>query len=514
MVLALVVCACAGATSPRVTAAATAVRAGGINVEPSYRPWRYMTAPNPDGWWCDPSIFCTSQMTSNPMTEVNNELTLIKALGVANLRLEFPWTWIQPSSTCCDWTRADAIVAAANAHGVVLQPIIVFTPLWANAAGDSRNPPSSATVFPGFVTALVNRYKSSIHVWEMWNEPDLSGNYWSAGEQAYVTDILVPGYNAVKAADPTALVELGAPSTANSSWLNAIYTDGGGNSFDIISYHDYSSLALADSSTVYNVLVGHGQTSKPVWLGEYGTQENAISDTNQQSLMTSVLTTSANLAMAQWYNLRDDQTWSCCPWTNVHPPEQYFGIVQIDGATKKNGYGLMQSLLSGSSQPLTASGSEGTVNGLSVNFTGSATGGVAPYVFSWNFGDGSTSSQQNPSHTYGGGGSYAVNLTVTDSAAHIATSSLTVTLSTRIAGQSKAPSSLPPRTLPTNQSPAGPTPSPIRLPVIFGGLAILAAIPGAQQGLLGSSFRLVLADMLAIEQALRALFIPQAFLAP
>ncbi|MFC1716953.1 S8 family serine peptidase [Candidatus Poribacteria bacterium] len=60
------------------------------------------------------------------------------------------------------------------------------------------------------------------------------------------------------------------------------------------------------------------------------------------------------------------------------------------------------------------------------NFFGSPTSGVAPLTvgfsdlstgsitsWSWNFGDGGTSSQQNPSHTYQNAGSHTVSLTVT-----------------------------------------------------------------------------------------------------
>src|SRR5207237_6647780 len=35
-------------------------------------------------------------------------------------------------------------------------------------------------------------------------------------------------------------------------------------------------------------------------------------------------------------------------------------------------------------------------------------------AWSWSFGDGGSSSSQNPSHTYGAGGTYTVRLTVTD----------------------------------------------------------------------------------------------------
>jgi PKD repeat protein len=54
-------------------------------------------------------------------------------------------------------------------------------------------------------------------------------------------------------------------------------------------------------------------------------------------------------------------------------------------------------------------------SGLSVNFTDQSTDsdGVIQ-SWSWNFGDGNTSTQQNPSHTYASAGTYNVTLTVTD----------------------------------------------------------------------------------------------------
>jgi|GEM_PF-6915979 len=58
---------------------------------------------------------------------------------------------------------------------------------------------------------------------------------------------------------------------------------------------------------------------------------------------------------------------------------------------------------------------------LAVNFTSNPVGGTAPYTFAWAFGDGGTSTDQNPSHTYTTQGTYTVTLMVTDSALGTAT---------------------------------------------------------------------------------------------
>jgi PKD repeat protein len=49
-----------------------------------------------------------------------------------------------------------------------------------------------------------------------------------------------------------------------------------------------------------------------------------------------------------------------------------------------------------------------------IQYTGSAENGVPPYEYQWDFGDGNSSSQQNPTHSYAVNGNYTVVLSVTD----------------------------------------------------------------------------------------------------
>jgi PKD repeat protein len=109
----------------------------------------------------------------------------------------------------------------------------------------------------------------------------------------------------------------------------------------------------------------------------------------------------------------------------------------------------------------TAAGTPSTGNSpLAVNFTGSATGGTAPYTYSWTFGDGATSTAQNPSHTYSSAGTYTATLTVTDSSSPAKTATSTVTTNVSAVGNPLAASAS-----------ATPTSGQVPLAVNFAGTA-------------------------------------------
>jgi len=72
-----------------------------------------------------------------------------------------------------------------------------------------------------------------------------------------------------------------------------------------------------------------------------------------------------------------------------------------------------------------------------VLFTDTSTGGVGRLSYNWNFGDNTSSSLQNPNHTYISPGPYTVQLTVTDEAnqSDVATARITVPVTTPGTGQ-------------------------------------------------------------------------------
>jgi hypothetical protein len=273
---------------------------------------------------------------------------LAAQLYVSNIRLEIPWFLVEPGNGSYDWTRADYIFNSASRHGLLIQPILVYTPSWDGNYNSFPHPSS----FGSFVTAFMNRYGRSIGAVEMWNEPDGGQSLTVNDPSAYVADILIPGYNAVKASHP--LVQVIEGGSINDSgtccaWLSGIYNAGGGSYFDIAAFHDYGGNYAQIAQQYQGVINAHrSQGNKPIWLGEYG-----VSDANgsqQSSLINGALANTAALAMAQFYTLRDESVYTCCPPAATGEHKQY-GVVAADDVTKKSSFNTMVSLLKGFTPP-------------------------------------------------------------------------------------------------------------------------------------------------------------------
>lgn len=300
----------------------------GLNVVPSYRPWRWADGPNPDGWW-DPA---------SGVAQIDAEMPLIAEARAATARVEFPWTFIETTRGHPDWTRADAIVASAAKNEVQIRPIIVFCPPWEGAP----NCVPKATDFAAFVTAMATRYRGQIHAWEFGNEPDIT-HYFDGTETQWIRTMLDPGYDAVKAVDPgNVVVSAGMAYPTHLGWIDALRRDDA--RFDVQAYHDYPSgpeQVNRDGWALRSKMDSVGYRAVPLWLDEFGTQEDRTSDTEQQSWLATVTAPHANPAtVTLWYNLRDDINY--CGRTSKCKDDHY-GLLRHD-LTHKAGFATFQKL--------------------------------------------------------------------------------------------------------------------------------------------------------------------------
>lgn len=227
-----------------------------------------------------------------------------KASKVKWVRLDFNWLQIEPSNGTYDFTLFDSLVAAANARGLSILAVLAYTPAWASTGDTKADGPNNDVPIDGayasFVTAVVDRYKSSITHYEMWNEPNLD-QFYEGAPADYVSKILIPGADAVHAACATCKVvgpALATVGTEYATWLDAALT-AAQPKIDVVSGHIYAPFVSEDSTagltadgfmnkleshrivtvggvTVYEgpksfreVMDAHGWTG-PFWLTETG----------------------------------------------------------------------------------------------------------------------------------------------------------------------------------------------------------------------------------------------------
>jgi PKD repeat protein len=109
----------------------------------------------------------------------------------------------------------------------------------------------------------------------------------------------------------------------------------------------------------------------------------------------------------------------------------YTATLTVKDSTSSTASKSVTITVTSTTSPLTASASASPTSGyapLTVNFTGSATGGTSPYSYKWTFGDGGSSTSQNPSHAYSSAGTFTATLTVKDSTSATASKSVTITV--------------------------------------------------------------------------------------
>ena len=150
-------------------------------------------------------------------------LELSKGAGVYWIRQQVRWMDLHgpPGSECANvcWGELDNIVRDASDAGVKLLISVVAAPSWATPNGLNGLPARAHFAdFNFFMGAMAARFKGRVQAYEIWNEQNLAHENAGrvAGADLYM-DMLVGASDAIKAADPDALVVSGAPSSTETN---------------------------------------------------------------------------------------------------------------------------------------------------------------------------------------------------------------------------------------------------------------------------------------------------------
>jgi hypothetical protein len=256
------------------------------------------------------------------------------ASPVGSLRLwdaGVTWRDLEVSPGVWDWSRLDAIVAAAQARGTEVTLVLGQTP-------DFHDDPSSAgagatympnlSAWTNYVSTVAARYKGRIKAYQVWNEVNVV-NYWAQNSQntpAKMGQLTSAAYGAIKGADPSAIV-VGPAFATRLSWQRTYLGTFYGQRvngvpvwqrMDAIALNLYplangmpeDSVKLLKAARVRLTQRGV-PVSKPIWNTEinYGLAtggsgaSGALSSTKQASyvLRTYLLNAAENIKRVHWY---------------------------------------------------------------------------------------------------------------------------------------------------------------------------------------------------------------------
>jgi hypothetical protein len=227
-----------------------------------------------------------------PLADTNADLDRLVAAGMRYVRFDVSWRNSEPTKGSYLYLdKLDQVIAAVQARGLVLTMTVIETPSWANGGGGMFAPPTNPADYASFMGVLAKRYAGrSGMVWEIWNEEN-DPHFWTTGpDVARYTAMLKAAYSAVKSADADATVLVGGILFNNTAFLEGIYANGGGGSFDGVAIHPYTiNRAPDDTSSAYygfansvpqfrTVLSAHGHESRPSWITEFGWSTAKVSD--------------------------------------------------------------------------------------------------------------------------------------------------------------------------------------------------------------------------------------------
>jgi hypothetical protein len=230
----------------------------------------------------------------------------IQAGGIEWVRIDFLWSLAEPEADVYDWSVYDALVDRLEARGLMIYSGLGSTPAWATNGAATSGVPEDVDQWREFCYLAARRYAGRIRAWGLWNEPNLD-RFWNGTRQDYIDIILIPGAEAIRLADPSALIcapDLAHLSSADwANWLRATI-DAAGDSLDVVTHHVYPSNGWASEVTydletggpfpfsppaVQRVLQETGWWRRPFWLSETGVESERWGEGRQATFVGELL---------------------------------------------------------------------------------------------------------------------------------------------------------------------------------------------------------------------------------
>jgi uncharacterized protein YraI len=227
-------------------------------------------------------------------------------IGFGWVKQQVRWAETEGTKGKYGFAGLDNLVDTANAGGIKVLFSIVAAPGWARPGKSGVGPPDNYQDFYDFMGAMAAHFKGRVGAYEIWNEQNLKREWEGAPLSAadYVR-LLKGAYQAIKAADPNAIVVSGAPTPTGISdgnwaiddrqYLQQMYNAGlryycdavgahpsgyanppdvlytGGDFDPKRGFDDHPSFFFRNTmEDYYRIMAASGDGGKRIWATEFG----------------------------------------------------------------------------------------------------------------------------------------------------------------------------------------------------------------------------------------------------
>ena len=219
---------------------------------------------------------------------IMNTINLVQDCGIQLVKLEF-------SRSTLSYLRT--LVPKVVGKGIKVVGLLLRIDL----------APYNVDAWGTWVSSVVKEFKGYVHVWDVWNEPNLN-KYFPGKDPVKYTAFLKRAYTEAKHADPTCFVLGGGVAFTHStaqSFLKTMYQNGANSYMDALSWHPYCDpYAPTDTSSTPNpftylsrirdIMIQYGAGNKKIWITEVGWSSSLCGLTNQANYITQALKIAEN----------------------------------------------------------------------------------------------------------------------------------------------------------------------------------------------------------------------------
>ncbi len=226
------------------------------------------------------------------------DMSRMAANGVATVRMNIEWSRVEPQPGQRDWSFYDWYVGALAQSGIQAEPLLFGVPSWISAK--PAKPPlfgaGQRLAWSSFLTDLAARYGHNgsfwrthpgvpyrpLSEWEVWNEPNLKGDWGGRVSPRQYVRLLRLTRAALRRSDPQARIAVGGIfppprpryGVSLKTFMQGIYrVHGARRAFDAVAIHPYASRpkgVLRATREARRILNGHKDRATPLWITELG----------------------------------------------------------------------------------------------------------------------------------------------------------------------------------------------------------------------------------------------------